>query len=95
VVILVDDGLATGSSMRVAIEAIRVQQPDRIVVAVPVAPPETCRELRDQVDEMVCLMTPEPFTAIGLWYDDFSPTSDDEVREFLAAGPRQPAHTTR
>lgn len=91
VVILVDDGLATGSSMRVAIEAIREQQPDRIVVAVPVAPPQTCRELRDQVDEIVCLTTPEPFNAIGLWYHDFTPTSDDEVRELLASAQRQAA----
>jgi predicted phosphoribosyltransferase len=95
VVILVDDGLATGSSMRVAIEAIRGQQPDRIVVAVPVAPPEACREIRDQVDEIVCLMTPEPLTAIGLWYEDFTPTSDDEVREILTAGQRQTAPTAR
>lgn len=95
VVILVDDGLATGSSMRVAIEAIRQQRPDRVIVAVPVAPPGTCRELRDQVDEVVCLMTPEPFNAIGLWYDDFTPTSDDEVRALLAASRRQPARPAR
>jgi putative phosphoribosyl transferase len=95
VVILVDDGLATGSSMRVAIDAIRQQRPSRVVVAVPVAPPETCRELRDHVDEIICLMTPEPFEAIGLWYDDFTPTSDDEVRELIAAAQQQLAPSGR
>jgi predicted phosphoribosyltransferase len=96
VVILVDDGLATGASMRVAIEAIRSLGPRRIVVAVPVAPPDTCRELRELVDEVVCLTAPEPFGAIGLWYDDFSPTTDDEVRRLLAAGRHEPAqHATR
>jgi putative phosphoribosyl transferase len=91
-VILVDDGLATGSSMRVAIEAVRSQEPRRLVVAVPVAPPSTCQELRELVDEVVCLATPERFDSIGPWYDDFTPPSDDEVRELLAATRREPAH---
>jgi putative phosphoribosyl transferase len=83
IVILVDDGLATGSSMRAAIAAVRTQQPARIVVAVPVAAKETCEELRREVDDLVCLRTPEPFSAVGLWYDDFSQTSDEEVRDLL------------
>jgi predicted phosphoribosyltransferase len=95
VVILVDDGLATGSSIRVAIEAVRSQDPQRVVVAVPVAPPETVEELRGSVDEIVCLVAREPFAAIGLWYEDFSPTTDDEVRELLAAGGRVPAGAPR
>jgi putative phosphoribosyl transferase len=95
IVILVDDGLATGSSMRVAIEAVRSQDPQRIVVAVPVAPPETVEELRALVDEVVCLVAPEPFAAIGLWYEDFSPTTDDDVRELLAASGRVPAEGPR
>jgi putative phosphoribosyl transferase len=86
IVILVDDGLATGSSMRAAIAAVRTQQPARIVVAVPVAARETCEELKREVDEIICLRTPEPFSAVGLWYDDFSQTSDEEVRDLLARG---------
>jgi putative phosphoribosyl transferase len=83
-VILVDDGLATGSTMRVGVEALRNEGPARIVVAVPVAPPETCDALRDVADEVVCAVTPEPFVAVGLWYYDFEQTSDDEVRDLLA-----------
>ena len=83
-VILVDDGLATGATMHAAIEALRAQQPARIVVAVPTAAPETCEALRAKADEVVCAITPEPFYAVGLWYDDFSQTSDDEVRQLLA-----------
>ena len=82
-VILVDDGLATGASMQAAIEALRQQQPARIVVAVPTAAPETCDALRARVDDVVCAVTPEPFYAVGLWYEDFSQTTDDEVRELL------------
>jgi putative phosphoribosyl transferase len=82
-VILVDDGLATGSTMRAAATALRQMQPSRILLAVPVAAPETCDEFRDEVDEVVCAMTPEPFMAVGMWYSDFSQTSDDEVRELL------------
>jgi putative phosphoribosyl transferase len=83
-VILVDDGLATGSTMRVAVEALRKEEPKRIVVAVPVAAPETCDEFRDIADEIVCAATPEPFHAVGLWYDDFSQTTDEEVHDLLA-----------
>lgn len=84
VVILVDDGLATGSTMLAAAHALRNQGAGRIVVAVPVAARETCDAFRDVVDEMVCALTPEPFYAVGLWYDEFEQTSDDEVRELLA-----------
>jgi putative phosphoribosyl transferase len=83
-VILVDDGLATGATMQAAAQAVRKLGPARIVVAVPVASAQTCDAFRHGVDEIVCLMTPEPFHAVGLWYEDFSPTSDDEVRELLA-----------
>ncbi len=83
-VILVDDGLATGSSMRAAIAALRKQNPARIVVAVPVSSAATCEELSREVDEIVCLATPEPFWAVGQWYVDFSPTTDAEVQELLA-----------
>jgi predicted phosphoribosyltransferase len=82
-VILVDDGLATGATMRAAALAVRQLDPARIVVAVPVASPETCDEFRDVVDEVVCELTPRPLRAVGLWYEDFSPTSDEEVRELL------------
>jgi predicted phosphoribosyltransferase len=83
-VILVDDGLATGSTMRAAVRAVRQQQPAAIMVAVPVAAPETCEELREEADRIVCLRTPEPFSAVGLWYEDFSQTTDAEVRALLA-----------
>src|SRR3954447_3535542 len=82
-VILVDDGLTTGSTMRAAAEAIRLQQPARIVAAVPVAAPSVCARMRDVVDEVVCVVTPEPFYAVGAWYEDFRPTSDQEVRDLL------------
>jgi predicted phosphoribosyltransferase len=83
-VILVDDGLATGATMHAAIAALRQQEPARIVVAVPTAAPETCNALRAEVDDVVCAITPEPFHAVGLWYEDFSQTTDEEVRELLA-----------
>jgi putative phosphoribosyl transferase len=83
-VVLVDDGLATGSTMRAAAMALRQRSPARLVVGVPVAAPQICDEFRDQVDEIVCAITPEPFYAVGLWYQDFSQTSDDEVRDLLA-----------
>jgi putative phosphoribosyl transferase len=83
-VILVDDGLATGSTMRAAALAVRRLGPASIVVAVPVAAEQTCDEFRDDVDEIVCALTPPVFQAVGAWYDDFSQTSDDEVRELLA-----------
>jgi len=82
-VILVDDGLATGSSMRAAVAALRSLDPARIVVAVPVAARETCEALRQEADEVVCARTPEPFYAVGLWYEDFEQTSDEEVGELL------------
>jgi predicted phosphoribosyltransferase len=85
-VILVDDGLATGATMHAAIQALRQQQPARIVVAVPTAAPETCDELRAEVDDVICAITPEPFYAVGLWYEDFSQTTDDEVRDLLTRG---------
>lgn len=95
VAILVDDGLATGSSMRVAIEAVRSRDPRRVVVAVPVAPPDTVQRLRALVDEVVCLVVSERLGAIGLWYEDFSPTTDDEVRKLLAATRRTSAGAPR
>jgi predicted phosphoribosyltransferase len=88
-VILVDDGLATGSTMRVAALAVRRHQPARLIIAVPVAPPETCESLRDVADEVVCAVTPKPFRAVGEWYGDFRPTSDEEVRELLARAAEQ------
>ena len=83
-VILVDDGLATGATMLAAIEALRQQKPARIVVAVPTASPQTCDAMRAVADDVVCAITPEPFHAVGRWYQDFSQTTDDEVRELLA-----------
>jgi predicted phosphoribosyltransferase len=82
-VILVDDGLATGATMRAAAAAIKAQQPRRLVVAVPVAPAETSAGLRGEVDEVVCLLSPEPFYAVGVWYQDFVQIRDNEVRELL------------
>ncbi|WP_165225700.1 phosphoribosyltransferase [Aquisphaera insulae] len=82
-VILVDDGLATGSTMRAAVRALRGLGPARIVVAVPTAAPATCEEIRLLADQCVCSITPEPFRAVGLWYDDFSQTSDEEVCDLL------------
>jgi putative phosphoribosyl transferase len=82
-VILVDDGLATGSTMRAAVAALRRQAPARIIVAVPVGAPETCNELWAEADEVVCLRTPEQFRAVGFWYEDFSQTTDQEVHELL------------
>jgi predicted phosphoribosyltransferase len=82
-VILVDDGLATGSTMRAAAMALRRQRPNRIVVAVPVSARQTCDEYRMGVDEIVCARTPEPFFGVGQWYRDFSQTTDEEVRDLL------------
>src|ERR1700736_1846224 len=83
-VILVDDGLATGATMYAAIEALRQQNPARIVVAVPTASPETCEEMKTKADGVICAITPEPFHAVGRWYRDFSQTTDEEVRVLLA-----------
>jgi putative phosphoribosyl transferase len=89
-VILVDDGLATGSSMRAAVTALHQEGPARIVIAVPTAAPETCAELGAAVDEIVCAMTPEPFYAVGLWYEDFGQTSDEEVHDLLELAAQAP-----
>jgi putative phosphoribosyl transferase len=83
-VILVDDGLATGSSMLAAVRALKSRQPARIVVAVPLAAAESCARLTEEADAVVCPVTPEPFVAVGLWYDSFPQVSDDEVRQILA-----------
>ena len=85
-VILVDDGLATGSTMRAAVEALRQEGPARVVVGVPIAASETCEELRGEVDDIVCALTPETFLAVGYWYDEFEQTTDEEVQALLAAG---------
>ena len=82
-VILVDDGLATGSSMRAAVEAVRQQSPARIVVAVPVGAESVCASLREIADDVICAETPDPLHAVGIWYEDFQPTSDEEVQEAM------------
>ncbi len=90
-VILVDDGLATGSTMRAAVTGLRERAPSRIVIGVPIADPSTCEELASAVDEIVCAVTPEPFYAVGAWYSDFSQTTDEEVRQLLEAAWREQA----
>lgn len=91
-VILVDDGLATGSTMRAAAEALRQLKPARLIAAVPVGSTAVCESLLDVVDEAICAETPEPFYAVGIWYDDFAPTSDTEVQQALRdAALRAPA----
>lgn len=82
-VILIDDGLATGASMRAAVAGIRARHPARIVIAVPTASPEMCNALEFEVDEIVCAITPEPFLGVGRWYEDFSQTTDNEVQRLL------------
>ncbi|HEY5705954.1 MAG TPA: phosphoribosyltransferase [Terrimicrobiaceae bacterium] len=89
VILLVDDGIATGSTMRAAIAALRRQHPSRIVVAVPVTPPSTRKELQSEADEVVSVMTPEPFYAVGQWYEIFDQTSDKEVRELYERSKRR------
>ena len=84
VVILVDDGLATGATMRAAVKALRQRGAAKIVVAVPVGPPDTCREIEQEADETICLSTPPFFQAVGQYYEDFSQTSDEDVRELLS-----------
>lgn len=91
-VILIDDGLATGASMRAAVAGLRALHPAQIVVAVPTAAPETCAALEREVDQIVCAMTPEPFYGVGRWYEDFSQTTDEEVRMFLEEANRQLQH---
>lgn len=90
--LLVDDGLATGSTMRAAVMALRKQNPKRIVIAVPVASAETCREFEPLVEEVVCPYTPEPFIAVGRWYDDFTQLTDEEVRDYLERAAYETAH---
>lgn len=87
--ILIDDGLATGASMRAAARALRQQHPARLVIAVPVAAPPSCEEFRTEVDEIICVLTPSDFYGVGWWYDDFSQTSDQEVRDLLARHERE------
>jgi len=82
-VILIDDGLATGSSMRAAVAAVRGFHPNRVVVAVPMAAASTCEEFKNEVDEIICAETPQPFYAVGAWYQDFSEVTDDQVRDML------------
>jgi predicted phosphoribosyltransferase len=86
-VILVDDGLATGSTMKAAVQAVRAHAPAHIIVAVPVGSPDTCQEFADIADEIVCARAPEHFAAVGQWYRDFSQTTDEEVRELLHDAP--------
>jgi len=94
IILLVDDGLATGSTMRAAVAALRQQGPARIVVAVPVGAPEICAELQHEADEAVCAQTPQQFFAVGAWYEDFAQTTDEEVRDLLARAAERltPAH---
>src|SRR6266566_8685320 len=94
IVILVDDGLATGATMRAAVKALRQQGAAKIVVAVPVGSPETCAEFEKEADDAICARTPEPFYAVGLWYGDFSQTTDEEVHDLLerAAVEYAPVH---
>jgi putative phosphoribosyl transferase len=94
-VILVDDGLATGSTMRAAVAALRKLHPATIVVAVPVAASLTCAELAEEVDQIVCVRTPEPFHSVGEWYEEFLQTTDEEVRELLARAERETAQQRR
>ena len=93
-VVLVDDGLATGATMRAAVAALQKDEPGRLIVAVPVGSPQACRELSHSVDEVVCPVIPERFHAVGSWYDDFEQTTDDEVRSLLdQARQRAPEHS--
>jgi putative phosphoribosyl transferase len=95
VVILVDDGLATGSTMRAAVRAVRQMQPARVVVAVPVAAASTRDDIGAEVDEIICETPPEPFLAVGRWYEDFSQTTDEEVRDLLQRADREIGQLTR
>jgi putative phosphoribosyl transferase len=88
--LVVDDGLATGSSMRAAVAALRKREAAAIVVAVPIAPPETCAALELEADAVVCARTPEPFHAVGAWYEDFKQTTDDDVRRLLTSSRAHP-----
>ncbi len=88
-VIMVDDGLATGASMAVAVEAVKAQKPDRIIVAVPTGAPEACRRLEQKIDGLICILQPQPFNSVGLWYEDFSQVSDDQVKKLLEIARRK------
>jgi len=94
-VVLIDDGLATGSTMKAAVEAVRSLRPARIIVAVPVGSPDTCREFAAIADDIICARAPEHFAAVGQWYDDFRQTTDEEVRELLQAATAEPAGRPR
>jgi putative phosphoribosyl transferase len=87
-VVVVDDGLATGSTMRAAVAALRARDAGRVVVAVPVGARETCQELSSEADEVVCALTPAGFHAVGQWYDNFTQTTDDEIRALLGSHPK-------
>jgi predicted phosphoribosyltransferase len=95
IAILVDDGLATGSTMRAAVQAVRQLGPSRIVVAVPVASAEACEALRGEADEVICALTPQPFVAVGAWYLRFDQTSDEEVHELLDSARAETAVSAR
>ena len=91
IVIIIDDGLATGATMRAAALALKMQKPQKVVVAAPVAALETCEEFAREVSEIVCAATPEPFYGVGMWYEDFSQTTDEEVRQLLQASQQRTA----
>jgi predicted phosphoribosyltransferase len=91
-VIVIDDGLATGASMRAAVTGLRALHPARIVIAVPTAAPETCDAFKFEVDEIVCTITPQPFEGVGRWYEDFTQITDEQVRTFLEEATRQLLH---
>lgn len=92
VVILVDDGLAVGSTMQVAVQVVRKANPTRVIVAVPVAAPEAYKKLKPKVDEIICMSTPEPFYAVGMWYKNFGQTTDEEVKRLLHEAERMRTH---
>ena len=94
-VVLVDDGLATGASMLAAARALRPSGAAKVVIAVPVAPPESCQDLRREADQVICAVTPHPFGAVGLWYEDFSQVTDDQVRKLLETATQMAAETRR
>lgn len=88
-IVLIDDGVATGASMKAASKALRAEGPRRLILAVPVAARQTCEEFRGDVDEVICVETPEPFMAVGIWYEDFRQTTDEEVKMLLEKAVRQ------
>ncbi len=93
-VILVDDGLATGATMRAAAAAVKTKNPDKVVIAVPVAAPDTCSDFRNEVDKIICFATPEPFYGVGAWYEDFSQTTDKEVCDLLGRAAKIKSNNT-